>query len=314
MSTDGTMEPRGEELIRRYRANYRLADDCVITEEMVLKHWELERRLRRKLLESTPANRWDVFDTCYTELYGTLSWLSRSESAISDPLSVIYENWLGIIGSPPMRVYEVGSGGGQLISYLASCRFYCRATEITRERGSILVPTHPNLSWGISDGIHLDRFERRCFYDVVISNQVIEHLHPDDLLDHFRGAISILSDGGRCILSTPHVHAGPSDVSRVFRREVPMGMHLKEYTYTEIERYAKQAGFNDVYAVIGLPVRIRRMFRTPVKPKRSRHYMIYLRLVEAVIGLLPTQDLRRMASKMGRLVLFAPNIMVILKK
>ena len=68
-------------------------------------------------------------------------------------------------------------------TYLASLGFKCRATEISHERGQKHVSESPNLSWDISDGVHLNRFEETNSFDIVISDQVVEHLHPDDLHD-----------------------------------------------------------------------------------------------------------------------------------
>ena len=128
-----------------------------------------------------------------------------------------------------------------MISYLASLGYNCKATEITRERGDKFSTNYSNLSWGISDGVHLESFELTNSYNVVISNQVIEHIHPADLLEHFKGVLSILSNGGKYILDTPHRYIGPSDVSRVFKCDRPLGMHLKEYTFQELKELLAQA-------------------------------------------------------------------------
>lgn len=184
------MEPRGHELISRYKANYGIPEDYIVTEEMILRHWQLEKRLRTELLNSTLDNRWEVFERCHSGLYGELDWLAQLEYADrGGPASVVYANWLDVIGPSPMRIYEIGSGNGELVYRLAAHGFWCTATEITQEQGERWVPQHPNLSWDVSDGIHLDRFEPTDFYDVVISNSVIEHVHPDDLLDHFLGGL-----------------------------------------------------------------------------------------------------------------------------
>jgi SAM-dependent methyltransferase len=307
-------EPRGQELISRYRANYGIPEDCIITEEMILEHWELEKRLRTQLLESTPDNRWEVFESCYSGLFRQLDLHTRSTyTGMSDPPSVVYANWLDVIG-PPLKVYEVGSGKGELIRYLAGCGYECKGTEITRERGEKWVCRHPNLSWGVSDGVHLDLYEPTDLYDAVISKDVVEHLHPRDLLDHFRGVFSILSNGGRYIFSTPHASAGPGDISRVFRHDTLMGTHLKEYTYSELARLLKQAGFRYTYSVLRLPVTIRRLFGSAMKPRTGSLYMGYLCIVEKLIATLPTQRLRRKMSRASRLILFSPSIMIAAKK
>ena len=70
-------EPRGQELINRYKKNYNLPTDVNITEEMILAHWELEKRLTKELLASNPENRWEIFEHCYSTLYSELWWLNR---------------------------------------------------------------------------------------------------------------------------------------------------------------------------------------------------------------------------------------------
>lgn len=163
------IEPRGQELINRYKKNYKMPTDADITEEMILKHWELEKRLTKELLESNPENRWEVFERCYSTLYSELWWLNQFIDAGSTlPPSKRYKNWVELIGQPPKKIYEIGSGKGEMITYLASCGFKCRATEITREHGKKYVPEYSNLSWSISDGVHLERFETSNSYDVVI--------------------------------------------------------------------------------------------------------------------------------------------------
>jgi SAM-dependent methyltransferase len=292
-------EPRGEELVRRYKANYGIPADAAVSEDMVLRHWDLEKRLTIQLLESTPSNRWQVFERCYRILYAELDWLNRLSARIPslDTQRRVYEDWISLVGSPPKKVYEVGSGKGDLIRCLAEHGFQCRGTEITRERGEKWVSPHINLSWGISDGIHLDQFEPKDAYDVVISSSFVEHLHPDDLVDHFRGVLSILCPRGRYIFATPHVAYGPSDISRVFKCDSPKGMHLREYTYEEIERSLRTAGFARVHAPIRLPYQVRRLFGGRPRPRVSGTYLAYLRIVERLVCILPTQELRRKAAR-----------------
>ncbi len=307
-------EPRGHVLIDRYKKNYNIPDDAEITEEMILRHWKLEKRLTKELLGSNPKNRWEVFERCYSTLYSELWWLNKFIGAGNTiPPSQRYKNWIDLIGQPPKKIYEVGSGKGEMITYLANCGYKCRATEITRERGQKYASDHPQLSWSISDGVHLERFEDPNSYDVVISDQVIEHLHPDDLYDHFKGVLSILSSRGKYIFVTPHKYVGPSDISRVFKRNKPMGMYLKEYTYQELKELLEQAGFKDIRAVLRIPI-IAQLVGIYIKPKASRTYLLYLCVIEKLISLLPHQTLRRKAARLSSLFLFFPNIFIIAQK
>lgn len=289
-------------MVDAYRKNFGIAADFPLTEEMCRYHWDLERALTRQLLDSAPEDRWATFERCYTTLYRELPWLysGQPQKLAAQELEAKHGYWRYWIGPSPRKVYEVGSGRGELIACLAHFGYECRATEITRERGERWVNEMPNLTWGTTDGVHLARFEPANTYNVVISDQVIEHLHPDDLAEHFRGALKILKPGGRYVFRTPHVHDGPSDVSRFFGCDKPQGMHLREYTYRELAATMRRAGFRSVRTWTPRPRRTYRL-ATVLLGERGVDalYLRYLFLLESVIGLLPTQSARRRAAHFG---------------
>lgn len=306
-------EPRGQEVVHKYKRNYSIPSSVEISEEMVLKHWELEKDLARQLLQSTPDNRWETFEQCYSRLYSELDWLNQpaEDSASAGETDRQYSIWRELVGKSTKRIYEIGSGKGELIAYLASCGHSCKGSEITLERGKIHAPSRSNLSWGNTDGIHLLRFESRATYDLVISNQVIEHMHPDDLVEHFKQAKAILVDGGKYIFTTPNKYAGPSDISRVFNCDKPMGMHLKEYSYYELNNILKKSGFSRVSSVLRVPNKINKYIKVPVSPIKSRVYFLYLKLFERIFLENISNKYRKKVSYISRILLFSPNIFLI---
>jgi SAM-dependent methyltransferase len=317
-NTRNMNEPRGQELVERYRENYGICKEAAITEEMVLFHWELEQSLTQEILISKPESRWETVERCYTKLYKELEWLNRLIDSNVDTknLDAKYADWIRWIGPNHQKVYEVGSGRGELITYLAERGYECRATEITKERGKKWVDSIPNLSWSISDGVHLEHFEPASTYDVVISDQVVEHLHPDDLVRHFEGVLEILVSGGRYIFRTPHVHDGPWDISRVFKCDKSRGMHLKEYTYRELAMKLKQAGFKRIQAAAPLFSNKKQILRN-FNQANAFHaiYLNYLYMVEELIGVLPNQEIKRKAlCKASHLFKFLPHITMIAEK
>jgi SAM-dependent methyltransferase len=313
-------EPRGQELVRRYKKNYGILPGTNITEEMILTHWALERQLTSELMQSTPDNRAATFERCYSRLYSELDWLNRSvgEADVAAP-SRRFGKWVEEIGSPPKSVYEIGSGKGELIAYLADLGFHCKASEITSERGGKLVKDpHATLSWGASDGVHLDRFESPDTYDVVVSDQVIEHLHPADVEIHLKSVHKILAVGGRYIFCTPHLYTGPHDVSRVFKVNQPRGMHLKEYTYQYLVEATKKAGFRSVYYAF-LPGRLRRSLEhlngLALVPAFRVLHLRQILVVERMLSTMPTHRIRRLCSKaLRRAYLFPDGVCLVAKK
>jgi hypothetical protein len=86
--------------------------------------------------------------------------------------------------------------------------------------------------------------------DVVYSNQVFEHLHPDDTLPLLRAYHSYLTKEGKLVVITPHLLTGPHDISRDFTR-YPEGFHLKEYTYKEMKSVLSASGFKKIKGYVG---------------------------------------------------------------
>ncbi|MBG1269810.1 class I SAM-dependent methyltransferase [Nostoc sp. WHI] len=320
------METRGIELITRYKRNYGIPAEVEITEDMVLAHWELEKDLTKKLLKSNSENRWEVFERAYTDIYSKLqlqnSLLKKSRPTLEKKDESVdkYETWIEIIGSPPKKIYEIGSGKGEMIAYFAICGFECKATEITKERGSKYVTEpSPCLSWGNSDGVHLDNFEPTEFYDLVVSNQVIEHLHPDDLIVHLESAYKILIKQGRYIFTTPHCHTGPHDISAVFGYDTPQGMHLKEYTYKELCNSLKLSGYKRISCAV--PAKVKKILSIlGIKQEEQItaigvFYLNMMLIVENILFGIPSKKVRRFFSRLLRKVyLFADNIFLVAQK
>ncbi len=89
----------------------------------------------------------------------------------------------------------------------------------------------PNVTLVISNGSSIEVPPGSI--DVAYSNQLIEHLHPDDTIDHLKSVYNSLAVGGCYVFCTPNRLSGPHDVSRYFD-DVATGLHLREYSFTEL--------------------------------------------------------------------------------
>jgi SAM-dependent methyltransferase len=116
------------------------------------------------------------------------------------------------------------------------------ATEIHK---GLIVPE--NFRLFLSDG--RDVPVPRSSVDLAYSNQLMEHLHPDDALTQLRGVYEALAPNGKYICVTPNRLTGPHDVSRGFDK-VATGFHLKEYTIAELRQLFKDVGFSDVSHIV----------------------------------------------------------------
>ena len=122
-------------------------------------------------------------------------------------------------------------------------------------------------------------------FDLAFSDQLVEHLHPDDVESHFRAVADTLTLGGTYVFRTPHRFTGPHDISRHFTTGEAEGFHLKEWTYRELVTTLGRCGYSHLEAIwnargISLHVSIR-----------------LASALETVLGLLPRR-LRRVVSSL----------------
>jgi ubiquinone/menaquinone biosynthesis C-methylase UbiE len=78
--------------------------------------------------------------------------------------------------------------------------------------------------------------------DFAYSNQLMEHLHPDDAADQLAEVYRVLKPGGGYMCITPSRVTGPHDVSCYFDYEATC-LHLKEYDYRVLRTMFRQVGF-----------------------------------------------------------------------
>jgi SAM-dependent methyltransferase len=123
--------------------------------------------------------------------------------------------------------------------------------------------------------------------DVAFSNQLMEHLHPDDALEQLGGIWRALRPGGVYICITPNRISGPHDISQHFD-PVATGFHLKEYTTEELSGLFRQVGFRKVQSLLGW-----RGFSVPVPAAP-------VIACEAVLARLPSTPRRRLGRTVGR--------------
>lgn len=293
-----------QELVERYRKNYGLGPDIGI--EHVRAHATLEYALTGELLASSPENRWNVFSDAYSRLYEQLPWLNAGTNESN--LYPDIEAWGRLIGTGK-RVFEVGSGKGQLISFLASRGNTCVGTEITKERGKKHVTRLSNLTWNTTDGVNLTTFESSDSFDFIISDQVFEHLHPDDHVLHLSEALRLLRPGGRYILRAPHGSSGPHDLSLVFGFDRPVFMHLFEPSYKDMRRKFQTAGYTTVKAVLPPYFHFSRLCRP------SKAFLYYQLIAEHLEEILcPTQRARSLFRRIGRFALVRGSVWVVAER
>jgi SAM-dependent methyltransferase len=100
----------------------------------------------------------------------------------------------------------------------------------------------------ISNGCNIPVEENSV--SIAYSNQLMEHLHPEDAYEQLKDLYLCLKPGGSYICITPNRMAGPHDISKYFD-PVATGFHLKEYTNQELYDLFLKAGFSKITTYVG---------------------------------------------------------------
>ncbi|MGQ9590940.1 MAG: class I SAM-dependent methyltransferase [Planctomycetota bacterium] len=286
-------EPYASTPIRRLLETHRLEIEDVgidtyydFSPAHLFEHFRIETQLAEKLKTSSPEERRSLYAKLYDEIFSSLPdhpQLARradpaaAEEALRRELAVLaHYLW-------PDSVYlEVGAGSCRLCLEIAKRVRLAYAVDVSSEifRG---IRAPQNLRLLISDGVAIDVPSQTV--DFAYSNQLLEHLHPDDAILQVREIHRILGRGGAYLCLTPHRFAGPADISRFFSDE-PQGLHLREYTNGELRRLFLSAGFSRVRLV-----------------RRVRGRIVELPLgltafVERALACLPRRTQRRLSRKL----------------
>ncbi len=144
------------------------------------------------------------------------------------------------------RFVEIGAGD---CSLSIAAGVYCRevfALEVSNEvTYDLSLPN--NVKIILFDGFNIPLDDNSA--DVAYSNQLMEHLHPDDAEEQLKNVFRILKKDGVYICITPNRISGPHDVSRFFS-EKPIGFHLREYSADDLRKVFLGSGFTRVIAYI----------------------------------------------------------------
>jgi SAM-dependent methyltransferase len=245
------------------------------TRERLRAHYELERGLAERLRTAPVESRRRVYRDVYNELFRSLPdhpQLTRKADPESHASSLAAQvRLLGRYVRTGSTFLELGAGDCRLSNALAHRAAKVLAIdvseEITRSEGR-----PENVLVLLTDGVEIPVPRRSV--DTAYSNQLMEHLHPDDAREQLANVFEALAPGGAYVCATPNRLSGPHDISEYFD-EVATGFHLREYTTGELRQLLLKAGFGDVKALVRLKQVV---FELPTAP---------LIVAERLLGRLP---------------------------
>lgn len=260
--------------------------------ERLRAHYDVESALADRLRNASRAERPAIYARMYEELFAKVPDHPRLVRRENPPLARrkldrqlrLIRPWI----EPRTAFLEFGAGDCGLSFAVSEHARRVVAVDIADQRDPAAASPQ-NFELVVYDGYRLDLPDRSI--DVAFSNDLIEHLHPDDVEIHFQTVHRLLRAGGCYLFTTPHSFNGPHDVSRFFSEE-PRGFHLKEWTFTELDRLLRRCGYSAAAFY---------RFAKGVPLRQPRTAMLAL---ERIIGCLPRMPRRKLCRA------FLPGIVV----
>jgi SAM-dependent methyltransferase len=219
--------------------------------ERIQEHYRIEKELADRLRAASQSERQRMYTAVYDELFQrvpdhpqlTMKVDERSRrTEVSQRLNLV-RPYL-----KPETIYlEVGPGDCAFALAVARRVRKVYAIDVSNEiLGGVM--QHGNFELAMSDGCSVPVPEGSV--DLAYSDQLMEHLHPDDARNQLENIYQALKPGGIYLCITPNRLSGPHDVSRYFD-EVATGFHLREYTVQELTELFRSAGFRKFKILIG---------------------------------------------------------------
>jgi SAM-dependent methyltransferase len=253
------------------------------SEAQLREHYEIERELADRLRSATRAERRRLYPIVYDELFRRVPhhpMLCRCDASSRDKGMAVDLAFLRPFLRPHTVFMEIGAGDCALSCKVASMVKQVYAVEVSEEiaRGGA---RPENFRLVISDGCSIPAPDGGV--DVAFSDQLMEHLHPDDAQEQLRNIHRSLAPGGAYVCFTPNALYGPCDISGYFD-ETASGFHLREYTSRELRALFSDVGFSRVRFYAGA----RRWF-VPIAAWVPR-------TLESALGALPYAARKRLAD------------------
>lgn len=273
---------RGSRLSRLMRMARRRGE--MRSEAQLREHYRIERELADRLRSAGRAERRVLYSALYDELmrriphHPMLNARGREERERAVEQQGAFLN--GFL-APDSVFMEIGPGDCMLALRAASMVSKVYAIDVSEQVTREVTPP-PNFRLILSDGCSIP--VQPGTVDVAFSDQLMEHLHPDDAKEQLRNIYDSLAPHGVYICVTPNRLYGPRDISAYFD-DVATGFHLREYAARDLRDLLTAAGFSRVQFFAGARGRF----------VRCPGWLLFA--VERLLGALPHRLRRALADR-----------------
>jgi len=222
------------------------------TDAQIREHYMIEKELASKLRNASGEDRRHLYTSLYDEMFKRIPHhpqLTRKSSEVERDIAVQQKMFfLRQFLDKNFTFLEIGPGDCSLSFEVSKHVHKVYAVDVSDEITKGL-EWPDNFQLMLSGGCNIPLPTNSVH--LVYSNQLIEHLHPDDAVDQLRNIYDVLLKGHCYVCITPNKLNGPHDISEYFDTE-STGFHLKEYSISELFRLFKEAGFSKICIYSGV--------------------------------------------------------------
>jgi SAM-dependent methyltransferase len=215
-------------------------------ENEIREQYELEKELANRLMDTPREMRSHAYVELYNELFRRIphhpQLVNRKGGQERQDSINRFVKLLSPYLSPESSYLEIGVGDCHLAWEIAKRVKKVIGIDVSAEISQYGTPPE-NFQLELSDGTSIPVLPGSI--DLAFSNQLVEHLHPEDLQPHLKNVLTALKPGCPYLCLTPNRTAGPCDISQ-FYDSVATGFHLREYDFRGLSNAFLEAGFRQV--------------------------------------------------------------------
>ena len=261
----------------------------VRTLDRIKFHYHTERKLADRLRQATSAERGRLYSSLYNELFESIpdhEQLQTRDDAETTRRETARQ--FGILRNFIRKgdtYCEIGAGDCALAIEVAKHVRKCYAVEVSSAiTENAKLPQ--NLTLVLSDGTSIPVPEGTI--DFAYSNQLMEHLHPEDARSQLLNIYRSLAPNGKYLCITPNRLSGPHDISRYFDTAATC-LHLREYSNQDLKAIFSKIGFKNFRVILSWHSLVV-PWLLPLAP------FLFL---EKCLGRVPLQSRRRIFTPLG---------------
>jgi ubiquinone/menaquinone biosynthesis C-methylase UbiE len=226
------------------------SNDIGIAQENLVEAFKIEKEFHTRILEEkNPSVRKELYKEVYNKVHVIYNRGKTNEFVNKNRIINLFRKEL-----TGKSIIDIGCGKGD---FLISLRETIPTKKLVGLDVSepMLPKEYGNIEFINSDIIEFNTPEK---FDIVFSDNVMEHIAPADLDTHLKCLYNTLNQYGKLIIIMPNKLFGPSDVTRIIdytysNKTEAMGTHLNESTYTDMIKLLKSKNFRKIRTIIPIP-------------------------------------------------------------